>query len=201
LSRNAGTELRLRDRCWYARAVHQFGTAYDLSSFVRDGAALFLSVMRCVDRQDQALGILNSLDDDVAFTASLAHFAHYFGDRQLWERAQRRLIATATRHSHPHGGYQQLENGHPMFEAEIDIDCTIEIVRICLYCGDSRPNPSLRPVLIHGVRGLYDPSNALRRNPESGILLVADALDRTSQHTRREDTIDKTDSLSQRLAS
>ena len=172
---------RLRDNAWYAVALHRFARMYYLPRLKRDAVVLFNRIMHTHGRIPIHFGPGSAdvseakLDDKLALAAALNYFGTQL-QRPRYARAAARLIEEVDHsNSHPNGGCCQNDSLPNNATPEIDIDCTIEMVRICLSLLQYAPNARLLASLKHGLRALFNPVIALTRRPESGILLIAEA--------------------------
>lgn len=172
---------RLRDNAWYAVALHRFARMYFLPSLKRNAIVLFNRMIRAHGRIPIDFGPGSpdvreaKLDDKLALAAALNYFGTQL-QRPRSVRAAARLIEELDHsNSHPNGGCCQNDSLPNNATPEIDIDCTIEMVRICLSLLQYAPNARLLASLRHGLRALFNPVVALTRRPESGILLIAEA--------------------------
>ena len=172
---------RLRDNAWYAVALHRFARMYYLPCLKRDATILFNGIMCTHGRIPTRFGPRSTdvseakLDDKIALAAALNYFGTQL-QRPRYAPAAARLIEELDHaNSHPSGGCCQNDSLPNNATPEIDIDCTIEMVRICLSLLQDAPNARLLASLKHGLRALFNPVVALTRRPESGILLIAEA--------------------------
>ena len=176
----ARDSLRLRDNAWYALALRQFADAYELRRLTRDADTIFETTVAIYEHRvpahhcTVAAGSTQSLDEIVAIAAALTHFGIVGSDRRLLCRAHTLIREAASHHAHADGGYCQSRVVIGDTDLLPDIDCTIELVRTSLALAREIPNHRLAPVTAHGERALFDPAIALARDPESGILLVAE---------------------------
>jgi hypothetical protein len=180
---------RLRDNAWYATALHLFANSYRSADLSSVADQLFASIVTnhlngstsCVDKVFGRSKF--KLDQIVAVASALTHFGKINGKQQLLNQAKTLICAFVPRYHCIGGGYAQACFQQADCGAEIDIDCTIDLVRTCLSLLRAMPSRRLWSIVQHGVCGLFNPAIALARRPETGILLVAGELAELS--TRR----------------
>lgn len=172
---------RPRDNAWYAAALHRFAEAYELPGLRREAIRLFESALAIyLRRRAQSpvragLPTCPCLDDAIALAAALTHFGVYTARRELLRKAGELLDETARYCALPHGGYgQRLRPNDDLGDLPVDIDCTIDLVRTCVTLAGYIDDARMAPLALHGMRALFDPSVALARQPECGVLLVAE---------------------------
>jgi len=170
---------RLRDNAWYMTALHRFACAYERFDLMREAQVMFASMTATHEgepgpaRADTGTRRARSLDDTVALAAALTYFGTATASDDLLRQTCLLICRDVPHHACPEGGYRQLFGSNNDPDVPVDIDCTIDLVRTCLSLLKHIPDHRLVSIALHGIRGLFDPSIALARRPEAGILLVA----------------------------
>jgi uncharacterized protein YyaL (SSP411 family) len=168
---------RLRDNAWYSAALHQFACTYENTDLMHEADAIFDATVTAHARADGPMqsnsGTNCALDDTVAVATALTYFGAATANSNLLHQARTLICAGVPRHTCPEGGYRQSFEPHGSADMPLDIDCTIDLARICLSLLKRIPDHGLASIALHGIHALFDPSIALARRPEAGILLVA----------------------------
>ncbi len=173
---------QIRGNAWYSIALHQFGVSYDKVEMIVRARRLFESIISfdpivIGSSADQMYSDpCDDLDATVAITAALTYFGIAEAQPKLLRLAVSFISRSAPQYTHQEGGVAQLNASQTTADAEIDIDCTIDLVRACLALLRHIPDSSISLLARHCVSALFNPTVALARRPETGILLVASEL-------------------------
>jgi hypothetical protein len=161
---------RVCERAWYVSAIGAFAELYDNRPLRAAALARFdrLASELCgVNGEFRPLTHCLTLADRIAIATTASEFRAAAGGKAFTRYARRLLIAGASRHAHPAGGWiQAYRDGAPP-----DLDCSIELVRSADALR-GRAYPELARIAIEGKRALFNPELALARMPESGLLLL-----------------------------
>lgn len=170
---------RVRDNAWYAMALHQFAGIYCARSLQREAASIWFASMELYSSNLDGAGTDRSLrlDDKLAAATGLTHFGALWNDAKAVDDGISLAVECAAEYASGDCGYGQIARRHATDDQAIDMDCTIGIVRTCLNLMHLRPNADLFSIVTHGTAALFNPRNAFCREPETGVLLVADELE------------------------
>jgi len=167
---DAAGRARVCERAWYVSAIGAFAELYDNRPLRAAALARFdrLASGLCgANGEFRPLTHRLTLADQIAVAATASEFRAAAGGKVFARYARRLLIAGASRHAHPAGGWiQAYRDGAPP-----DLDCSIELVRSADALR-GHAHPELARIAIEGKRALFKPALALARMPESGLLLL-----------------------------
>lgn len=178
----AADTTRLRDKAWYATALHQFANVYGSTQLATAASQLFDSIVNIhpagiASEESRAFtGPALTLNQIVAIAAALVHFGVAESKPKLLHQAKSLICKSVPQYVLADGGYAEGNTMQSDSDRVIDIDCTIDLVRTCLALVRTMPNSRILSIAQHGVCALYEPAIALARRPETGILLIAGEL-------------------------
>jgi len=185
---------RVRDLAWYCLATRAFARAYDDSSLQRHAGQIFDRLLERVTSQPRVSRASRNTDESLTLddTVAVADAAWEFGlscnDRRLLGHASGLLEQALHGHGHPDGGWCQAPDAAVAIDRDtpLDIDCTIDIIRLVQKMLRRGKHPTLNRFAASGCRALFRPEVARARVPESGLLLIdRELLDPNGNSTSR----------------
>lgn len=174
---------RIRDNAWYAIGLAEFARVFGDHRLARCARGIFRSSLAS-SQGDSTLRAFQvaqpTLDDKIALAAAMLHFGACDRDQQQIRDASALALDIGARYRCDGGGYGQIPRKRLRIDRTIDIDCTIELVRLAVALTRLLSEPRLDALVQHGLDALWRPNIALARPCESGILLIALECEATS---------------------